>query len=301
MKLCLGTVQFGMPYGIGNLTGQQPLRQDCFTMLDEAMAQGIDCIDTAFAYGQAEELLGEYGIGRKNVKVISKLCPNIVERDEKDIQGILERELKGSLQRMKLDSLDGYLFHTPEYITRPAVVEALLECKRKQLTKQVGVSVYEVEHAFCALDIEGIDYIQAPFSILDQRMERSGFLQKAKEKGVTVFLRSAFLQGLFFIEPANLPSRVEQTRAQLAAVSAIVNEHGFSLAEAALRFVLKTDADYLVFGVDTLGQLQENLRSFDSKSDFSACRTALYNAFPEIDKSIIFPSLWKEKKVERAR
>ncbi len=294
MKLCLGTVQFGMPYGVGNRQGQ-PLRADCFSMLDEAIAQGVDCIDTAFAYGEAEELLGAYGIAKKNVKVISKLCPNIIEEDEKNIADVIERELSMSLHRMKLDVLDGYLFHTPEYITRPRVVEALLECKRKQLTKHVGVSVYEVDHAFHALETEGIDYIQAPFSILDQRMERFGFLKKAKEKKITVFLRSAFLQGLFFLDVDTLPSKVEQTREKLVIINEILARYGFTCAEAAMHFVLESKADYLVFGVHTMAQLKENLSIFQEEKDFSCCRAALCDAFPDLDKSIIFPSLWKEK------
>lgn len=298
MKLCLGTVQFGMAYGIGNIFGQ-PSRQDTFRMLDEAIENGIDCIDTAYAYGEAEEILGAYRIARHNqVKVISKLCPNIVKEDEKDIPGLLEREITTSLRKMKLEVLDGFLFHTPEYICRPELVEALVACKERQWTRHIGVSVYEVEHAWAAIDTGVIDYIQAPYSILDQRMERSGFLRKAKEKGVKVFLRSAFLQGLLMMDSQMLPAKVASAQPQLLRFNKILEEYGFRRAEAAMRFVLDAEADYLVFGVDTLAQLKENMDIAKRDTAFAACRKALQAAFTNVDDSIIFPSLWKQKKVD---
>jgi aryl-alcohol dehydrogenase-like predicted oxidoreductase len=47
-KLCLGTVQFGLRYGINNQTGR-PTREQVFAMLDLAVSQGILCFDTAAA------------------------------------------------------------------------------------------------------------------------------------------------------------------------------------------------------------------------------------------------------------
>ena len=81
-KLCLGTVQFGMKYGINNQLGRQPTMDESFSMLDYAISNGIGVIDTAAAYGEAEELLGSYLKKRQckqEVKIISKLKPNIID------------------------------------------------------------------------------------------------------------------------------------------------------------------------------------------------------------------------------
>lgn len=58
-ELCLGTVQFGMRYGINNRDGQ-PVEGQCFEMLDMAAQNGLRFLDTARAYGTAELVLGEY-------------------------------------------------------------------------------------------------------------------------------------------------------------------------------------------------------------------------------------------------
>ena len=64
MKLALGTVQFGLPYGITNQQGQVP-SDEVARMLKLAAASGIDTLDTASTYGTSESVLGE--IGRAHV------------------------------------------------------------------------------------------------------------------------------------------------------------------------------------------------------------------------------------------
>ena len=61
MKLALGTVQFGMPYGVANKSGQVT-RAEAKLMLRLASENGIDNIDTALAYGETEKYLGEIGV-----------------------------------------------------------------------------------------------------------------------------------------------------------------------------------------------------------------------------------------------
>lgn len=79
VKLCLGTVQFGMKYGINNQINRQPTWEESFEMLDLAIENGVEVIDTARAYGEAELILGEYFKRHKclqKVRVISKLYYN---------------------------------------------------------------------------------------------------------------------------------------------------------------------------------------------------------------------------------
>ena len=110
-KLCLGTVQFGMNYGVNNQIGRQPTWQESFEMLDYAFENGIDTIDTARAYGDAEIVLGEYFKNRKDkkkyVKVISKLRPNVIEQGS-DIRNVVIEECKNTLLRLNLEKLNGY-------------------------------------------------------------------------------------------------------------------------------------------------------------------------------------------------
>ena len=71
-RLALGTVQFGMRYGIANSTGQVTAEQ-AGAMLRVAAVSGIDTLDTAVAYGSSESCLGALGVS--DFRVVTKLPP----------------------------------------------------------------------------------------------------------------------------------------------------------------------------------------------------------------------------------
>ena len=68
-RLALGTVQFGLPYGIGS--SQKNAVGEADSILNAAWLGGIDTLDTAISYGECEQLLGKIGVGQW--RVISKL------------------------------------------------------------------------------------------------------------------------------------------------------------------------------------------------------------------------------------
>jgi len=296
-KLCLGTVQFGLDYGVNNFYGK-PSKEQTFAMLDAALEQGIQYIDTAVAYGNAEELLGEYGIGKiPNIKVISKLRPNLITMECKNPREIIEEELDGSLTRMGLSSLDGYLLHTPENFYNHEIINALENCKAKGLIKHFGVSIYEAEHALDVVSSGLVDYIQIPYSIFDQRLDKTDFFKIAKENNVTIFARSAFLQGLILMEEERIPTHLAEAKTYLRKFDQIIDKYSFSREEAAFLFTYThPDLDYLVFGVDNIIQLQEDIKVGSKVIEFKECRAELSTSFLNISKSIIFPSLWKKKR-----
>ena len=69
MKLGLGTVQFGCDYGISNTKGQV-LIDEVVKILDYALKNGIDIIDTASLYGNSEAVLGQFDLSK--FKVVTK-------------------------------------------------------------------------------------------------------------------------------------------------------------------------------------------------------------------------------------
>lgn len=292
-KLCLGTVQFGLDYGINNSTGK-PSQAQSFQMLDLALQSGIDVIDTAQAYGTAEELLGCYNIAASSAKVISKLQPNSIEPDRADVERVVREHLQQSLKQIGLQTLDGYLLHTPEYYYDRRILQALRSCRDEGLIRHFGVSIYETEHALDVVREGVVDYIQIPYSVFDQRLDRTEFFSLAKQNGVTVFARSAFLQGLILMDDAAIPQHLAEVRGYLKKLDAVIEKHAVSRLQAALLFSqTHPGIDYLVFGVDTMEQLQEDLALAKAEVDFAACREELAHEFIDVKKSIIFPSLWK--------
>jgi len=298
-KLCLGTVQFGMKYGINNTLGQ-PAKTDVFEILDMAYANGIQTIDTACAYGSAENILGEYFEHRKNAdsfQIISKLRPNVIEENAADIHNILRREFLGTLQRLRVERINGYLLHTPQYIYNEKLLEELRKLKREGLVEHIGVSIYDLQEGYAALEAEEIDYIQLPYSILDQRGIQSGFIQEAKEHGVTIFTRSAFLQGLFMMDKKDIPEYLKHGIPYLDAFERLRKKYSVNKVTALLQFVgQEKDIDYLVFGVDTKEQLAQDINAFYNQDVPEAFLEELKGEFVNIEKSIIFPSLWSNGK-----
>lgn len=298
-ELCLGTVQFGMKYGINNTLGQ-PTEEAVFEMLDTAVENGINVIDTARAYGTAEMVLGKYLESRRGtdcLRIISKLRPNVVADGEKDVWGVVRREFEDTLGRLRIQRLDGYLLHTPQYIYHEQILESLRKLKEERLIEHMGVSIYDLEEGYAALETEGIDYIQLPYSVLDQRGTQDDFIRKAKKKGVVVFTRSAFLQGLFMMERETIPKHLKHVVPYLDKLDKLLEKYSINRIAALIHFVKQEkDIDYLVFGVDTREQLLQDINSFNHDSVPEELIKELKKEFDNIEKSIIFPSLWSNGK-----
>lgn len=296
-RLVLGTVQFGLEYGINNQNGK-PDRKKSLEMLDFAYKNGIRIFDTAYAYGDAEEILGEFLQNHnfdKQIKIITKLKPNIISEREGAAYDVIAENLKESLYRLKREYVDGYLFHTPAYIRDNMLVDSLIKLKKQRLVKNIGVSIYDEADAVYAAKLNEVDYIQVPYSIFNQRLDKTDFFKIARKNRKTVFARSAFLQGLFFMPEEKIPSYLENARSYFRDLDKIISKYNLSRQQAALLFSLKNkNIDYVVFGVDNIEQLKEDIDIAKKNIDIERCVRELKNKFINIEKNIIFPSLWKK-------
>ena len=76
-KIILGTVQFGLDYGINNNNGK-PSNETVFNILNTARQNGIEILDTAEAYGSAIPTIGEYHHESiSKFKIVSKFSNNV--------------------------------------------------------------------------------------------------------------------------------------------------------------------------------------------------------------------------------
>lgn len=285
-KLVLGTAQLGLSYGVANTTGQ-PSHGEAFSILDTAFANGVNVFDTAVAYGTAEQVLGEWirerGLKGK-VSIISKtqaLRP-------------IENDIDASLERLGISQLDGYLLHSPRLMGSAQVIEDLRRMKKIGKTRAIGVSVYEPAEALEALESD-IDYIQVPYNALDQRLDQNGFFDTAKEKGMTVFARSPFLQGLLLMTPDTIPPHLEKARPYLENFIDIAARHNFSQLAAALLFAFNGRAHHVVFGVETKKQLEECLTAINV-TDHGSFMAEIRERFSDANPFVVNPSLWREMK-----
>ena len=289
-QLCLGTVQFGMHYGIHNTLGRQPTEEEVFGVLDAAIDAGIYMFDTASAYGTSEELLGRYGLAARGGQIISKLHP-AVEGERRDVRNEIQR----SLTRLSVSRLYCYMLHRTEDLDDASVMDAMEEAKSHGWTDKIGVSIYSPEDAMCAAEDSRIDVIQVPYNVLDQRLDDCGFFEYAKENQKEVFARSTFLQGLLLMSPADAETKVAGSGVYVERFQSMAAEDGFLPREAAMLYALcHAGISYVVFGVDTSAQLRENTSLVSRCRAFSATYQKLYGAFRDIDVNILEPQRWRK-------
>lgn len=295
-KLCLGTVQMGMKYGVNNAMGRQPSMEECFDVLQAAIDKGIDCFDTASAYGNAEKILGQFDLASKStslgtsVKVISKLCPNC-----EDAEDAVLKELQKSLQSLRAKSLYGYMLHRSSDMCRKGIMEGMERVKAEGLVQKIGVSVYEPEEALSALNDIRIDLIQIPCNLLDGRWEKVAFFEQAAKRGIEVHVRSVFLQGLLLMAPEQADAKVHGSGKFVRQFQGIAQSYGFTPKEAAfLSIVCHPGISRMVFGVDSREQLKENCSMLDKADSFRHCREALQEMCQllEVPRRILMPSMW---------
>lgn len=250
-KLVLGTVQFGLQYGV-NSAGR-PSEDAVKAILREARAGGIRCLDTSSAYGNAEEILGRCLPEADAFRVVSKYPKG--ETPVGEMFGT-------SLQRLGVDRLYGYLLHHFQvYKENPAVWEEFMALKEAGKVQKIGFSLYSPEELDFILEHQSpFDLLQIPFNIFDRKF--LPYMKELHEKGVEIHVRSTFLQGLFFKDRNALPEKLLPLRKYLLELDEYARETGLSVAEVALNANLQNPyIDGVLIGVDNLQQLQDNLQS----------------------------------------
>jgi len=291
-KLCLGTAQFGghdrTRYGLN--AQRPPTRTECADMVRKAERAGLT-FDTAAAYGVAEELLGS--CLSPGVALTTKLLPFLSSHPD-HLTRLVASQVLASRTRLRRndDSAVGVMFHSAQQGADPGIVAALLATRDAGLSQHVGTSMY-YPNEFDAL-VPGQDIVQFPYSVFDRRFEEQGVFQRARDRGITVYARAPFCQGLVVMEPERVPERLAHARPYVRMFQGICAEHGVAPAEAALRFALESPADYVVFGVDTMAQLEEDLAIAASESSpaWLALRDALVQALRQLPEAVVVPSLW---------
>ena len=250
-KLVLGTVQFGLQYGV-NSAGR-PSEEAVKGILREAHAGGISLLDTSSAYGNAEEVLGRCLPDPAAFKLVSKYPKGETPA----------RECFGqSLRRLGLERLYGYLLHHFEvFRDHPGVWDQFLALREAGKVQKIGFSLYEPSELELILE-RGVsfDLLQIPFNILDHKFEP--YMQALHAQGVEIHVRSTFLQGLFFKDRDALPEKLQPLRKYLVQLDEYAREKGLSVSEVALNANIQHPLiDGVLIGVDNLSQLQENLQA----------------------------------------
>ena len=251
-KLVLGTVQFGVNYGINNTTGQVPL-SEVVEILKIASKAGIKTLDTSSGYGESEMVLGKamQEIGTQ-FQLVSKYPTSTI--------GVKET-FDESLKKLGIDSIYGYMVHHYDFYQKhPDIYDVMKELKSKGKIKKIGFSLYTVEQLQTLLDnnVE-IDILQFPYNIFDRQFE--SYMPQLVGNGVEIHTRSAFLQGLFFKDTDTLSEKLKPLKKYLDILHQYCQQHHISIEELALGYVMaNTNVKGALIGVDNHIQLESNLK-----------------------------------------
>ena len=283
LKLALGTVQFGLPYGINNNSGVPTdfELKEIFALSKEA---GIEILDSAQGYGNAEERIGK--LSNNEFQVITKF---------KNLKSAypFHNELSESLCKLKSDSIYAYMAHDGNLLIKnPSWWEGLQLAKEKRLIKKIGYSLYSVDQLETLFANNMIpDIIQFPFNILDRSFE--SFFPKLASLGVEIHTRSVYLQGLLQMDPTQISNQFRPLQSDLSLIRQIAMQNQLTIGQICLGFVINNPfIKKVVIGIDNLFQLNENIK---------ICRTTILskelmnelNSIQVKDKSMLNPMNWK--------
>lgn len=280
MKLALGTVQFGLDYGISNKKGKVSLEL-VKEIFDYAKEMGIDTLDTASLYGSSEEILGKFDLEDFNVITKTTKIDKTLDKD-----GNFERfkeAFYSSQKKLGYIQLHGLMFHEADDLLSShgqALWDLIEDFKQKEYVRKIGVSVYSPQQLEQIVNAFDIDIVQLPLNILDQRF--LPVLPELKKKNIEIHTRSTFLQGLLFMDSKSINPFFDPIKPILEKLpkDRLVN---------ALSFVKNiNEIDKIVVGVTSKKELQEICSQYNKsieEIDFSQ--------FKIFDEKFINPSKWE--------
>lgn len=280
MKLGLGTVQFGIDYGISNTSGQTGINE-VERILRYAEEAGVDTIDTASLYGESEKVLGRTLPENHSFRIITKTPKFSVAESAGAALKELDSAFSRSLSDLGVDDLYCLMIHDAGDLCgefSDEIYQKLRSYKDKGYIKKIGLSAYDEAQVSVVLDKYAIDVIQIPVNVFDQRLVVSGALKRFKSMGLEIHARSVFLQGVLLMDTVDLPEFFEPARDHHRTYCDCLKDNSLTPLEGALGFVYSLDEiDRVICGVNNLAQFKELADVSENKIGIDFANYALYN------------------------
>ncbi len=255
MKLGLGAAQFGLDYGVTNLDGR-PGTGEIAAIIDEARREGVTLIDTAASYGDSERTLGSLIGGDDQFRVVTKI-PDWKGTPPTNAGEAIIDVFERSLSRLDRRSVDALLVHNAEDLLSKCgdeIWSTMVGLRDSGRVRRIGVSIYTSEQIDQILKDIRPDVVQLPLSVLDQRLDRSGHLNKLRTAGIEIHARSVFLQGVLLAHAQTFPEYLSGLRGAVARFHDMARSVDLTPLEAALAYIQSITVDAVIVGVTSLAQ-----------------------------------------------
>lgn len=275
--LALGAMMFSS-FGNGD-------QSEVNRMVDTALASGINLFDTADAYGESEEMLGEALKGRRDEVVLASKFARPIGEDPNHRGGSrrwITTAVENSLRRLGTDHLDLYQMHRPDPDTDiEETLSALTDLVRSGKVRAIGTSdlpASDIVEAQWTAERRGYERFrteQPHYSLLDRSIERE-VLPVAQRYGMGTLIWSPLASGMLTGRVRRgQESDLRRTRMfaalrderRIDAVEEFVSlsqEAGISLTHLALAFVIAhPGVTAALIGPRTMEQLEDLLAAAD--------------------------------------
>ncbi len=305
-RITLGTVQLGLDYGIANKTGK-PDSNASFTILSEALQNGVTTFDTSPLYGNSEKVVGSFlssitqNSKKKKIIVVTKIPPQAWRgtSSRAEIYEKMKGSVQTSLKILGLKVLPICLLHsaTLSDLTdlNGVIVDQLLKLKEEGFIENIGASLYSPDEVKEILRKKTFNAIQVPINIFDNNLIKTNVLKDLNEHGIMVFARSIFLQGLFFLTNNEVPGNLQNAVKYLELLRTLSNNYKIPVNQLAFDFVRDLPGvSSVVIGVETRDQLLQNISLLNSPPLPEGMMQIILDTFSDIPEDIINPSKWKK-------
>ena len=288
-RLGLGTVQFGLDYGVSNHKGQT-LEDEVRHILRTARSEGLRFLDTAPAYGSAEEVIGTCEPEDKPFEIVTKTTPLAEGSGAASVETIVVDSFRSSCRKLDRTRVHGLMVHHAEDFLGEhgtELYDTLCLLKDQKRVDRIGVSIYDAAEIDAVLGRYDLDLIQVPLSLFDQRLSDNGYLRDLKRIGFEIHARSVFLQGLMLMQPNDLPPYLRRAEKHLREFLAYLRKSGTTPIQAALGFVREVrEVDVALIGVNNLAHLSENIDAYRSAPQVDFAEWGID------DETILDPRKW---------
>lgn len=250
-KLGLGTGQFGLDQP-PNSRGR-PREAEASDILSIAARSGLSVLEIGRMSATADTHLRNI-LPRPNA---FRLTLTSVRPDRGP--DMVEAEVRAQMLRLGVERVDTILAPSATDLFSPLgpqMWERLRAMKDAGLCKSIGVPVYASDDPVGVARRFKPDVVQAPASLLDQRLLLDGSLAAIADMGVEVHLRSIFLNGVLFLPPDRAPSHLKAAAGRISRARRLIAEGKSDPLQAALGFALsRPEASAVLVGVTSAAEM----------------------------------------------
>ena len=294
MKICIGTAQLGMKYGLASNFSKMEFNEFS-KIISAAYKEKIKFIDTACNYGNSEKLIGKKIINKKykdSFKVITKI-DNLRSVSSNLIYKHIENKILNSLKNLKVKKLYAILLHDIRDMESKKIDEifkSLEKIKKKGLVKKIGFSAYYTKDVRKYIGKFNFDIIQFPFNVFDQRILNKDIQEFIKLKKIEVHIRSIFLQGILLLPKNKIPKKLYLKNPVIEKWIKVLDNKRLDPVDACLNFILKYKFySRVVIGFDDYSQFKQVTKKY---LDNKKMKTHINFRKFKVNNNLINPSKW---------